>query len=393
MHWRAEARLDPGTVLAAAWAQRDQMVADWLAVAARPAPKGAESARLAVVERLLGEPGLVDEVWVDATPNCYARLGTAAGHLPVGRRPRLAVVATVDDLDTVAALHGRAPARRRGGRMIGAGVNTTCGDATVLAVLRMARTLGWRPRGEVLVAFVTGEETGLTGARELVGRYAASLDGFIDVMGGVGTVSFNAIGIRHLTVRISGLSRHSLGGGVSAVPDALARLAQRLAARAPTPPLDGHRVLRVNGIHAGEVYNHSPAGGELWVDVRATDQRWLDDAVATVRAEAGVVAAETGVLAQVDVVHEQPAATLPGGATHPLVRAAVRAMAAIHDQPVTQRAWSSSNVNAALAAGLPGVALEGTERGGGRGTIEEWCDLTGAVTGSAALLLLLDSLC
>ena len=45
------------------------------------------------------------------------------------------------------------------------------------------------------------------------------------------------------------------------------------------------------------------------------------------------------------------------------------------------RPWSSSNINVVYAAGLEGIVHDGTFRGAGRGTADEWADIPGVLDG------------
>lgn len=309
-----------------------------------------------------------------------------------GRQPDGAVstyLATLDDLDTIAAL------RRRGAELtltehalIGPCVQTCSSAATAMSLLRYAAR-GERRWARLTVAFVTGEETGLTGARALVAQRRDTLGEVLDIMGGVGTISYHAIGIRALRVTFTGSDRHSLGGGMSAVPDAMARLVLALHAAVPAPGPQDTEIRRVNQLQAGQVFNHSPAKGQVTVDVRATDPVRLDLLAGEVDRHAAAIAADLGIAARVDPIIEQPAARLPGGADHPLVVAAADATRLAGHEPVL-RPWTSSNVSAILAAGLPGIALEGTARGGDRGTPREWADIDGVLAGAAVCCHLLD---
>jgi hypothetical protein len=93
----------------------------------------------------------------------------------------------------------------------------------------------------------------------------------------------------------------------------------------------------------------------------------------------------------VDHGMHQPAARLDRGRDHPLVVAAVAATRVAGHDPVL-RPWTSSNVNAVLAAGLEGIALEGTARGGDRGTLQEWAWVDGVLAGAAVCCRVLDLL-
>ncbi|WP_283139275.1 hypothetical protein [Rhizohabitans arisaemae] len=379
-------RLPVATLADAVRADEERMVAEWLAVTEHPAPRGAEAARVAVILDLLrGQSGL-DEVRADDQPNVYAlRKGRGDG-------PRVALLATLDDLNSAAALRRNTPVVRGGNRLVGPCVNTTSSDATVLAVLRHLENFGLRGGGDLLAVFVSGEETGLTGVRRLLRDERGRIDLLVDVMGGIGTISYNAIGRYRLEVRFEGVSRHTLRGGVSEIPGALARTVLRLEELAPANDDSGAwRVLRVNGVDAGDVDNHSPASGRLVVDLRGTSQGWLEDMRITVGRVADEVAAAAGITAHVATVTAGPAVELPGGAGHALVRAAGAAVAAT-GHPVVLRPWTSSNVNAALECGVPGIAMEGTRRGDGRGTPDEWCDIAGVSSGVLANTLLVAAL-
>src|SRR5581483_741191 len=134
----------------------------------------------------------------------------------------LTFLATMDDLDTVAAHRAASDVLYRDGdRLVGAATETTSSDATVLALLRYLRAGSERPWRRITLAWVLGEETGLTGVRALVAGRGADLGSVVDIMGGVGTVSWNAIGFAGLEVTFRAAPRHTLYAGVSEVSDAI----------------------------------------------------------------------------------------------------------------------------------------------------------------------------
>jgi acetylornithine deacetylase/succinyl-diaminopimelate desuccinylase-like protein len=362
-----------------------RIIADWLDIAAVAAPLGAEQDRAEMIaEKLSGISGLADvelSSGPDAEgPNVYARLpGTAGGK-------SLAVISTLDDLDTIATLRRQPGMRlgRDGDRLVGPCVTTAAISASGIATARLLGAAGWRPAGDVVFAWVSGEETGLTGMRRFIDTRRADADTVIELLAGIGLVSFGAIGAEQLEIRLTAEPRHSLSGGRAAITEALARIILAVQDLTPEPDHDGHwSVLRVNTVHAGEVLNHSPADCVLTVDVRSTDADWLVPATAQIRTVASTLAADCAVAAQIRTLRSSPPVSLPGGKDNPLVKAAAEAIAATGHEPVI-RAWSSSNVNVATEAGIPGVAMEGSTRGGDRGTDHEWCGISGVITGVAA---------
>jgi acetylornithine deacetylase/succinyl-diaminopimelate desuccinylase-like protein len=365
--------------------QAPLLVADWLRIAGAAAPRGGEHERAGIIaESLRQVSGIVDveisEGPANEGPNVYARLpGTGDGQ-------QIAIVSTLDDLETVAALRRQQgmQLRQDADRLIGPCVNTASISASATAVARLLSVVGWRPPGDVLFACVSGEETGLTGMHRFLAGRLGEIDVVVEILGGVGTVSYGAIGADWLEIRLSAEPRHSLGGGRAAITEALARTVLAIHELTPESGADGHwSVLRVNTMHAGTVVNHSPADGALTVDVRSTDPQWLTTTRERVTHLATVLAAEGGVAIEIRSVRSHPPMSLAGGNDNPLVRAAADAIAATGHEPVI-RPWSSSNLGAAIAAGLPGVAMEGTNRGGARGTEQEWCGIAGVVSGVAA---------
>jgi acetylornithine deacetylase/succinyl-diaminopimelate desuccinylase-like protein len=361
------------------------LLSDWLQIASVAAPRGGEYDRARLIaEGLRQISGIVDvqisEGQAGEGPNVYARLpGT-------GKRPRIAVVSTLDDLETIAALR-RQPdmqLRRDRDRLIGPCVNTASVSASATAVARLLCGQDWRPAGDVLFACVSGEETGLTGMRRFLDGRQGEIDVVVEILGGVGTVSYGAIGADRLGIRLSAEPRHTLGGGRAAITEALARIVLAVHELTPDSAAGGHwSVLRINTVHAGTVVNHSPAEGILTADIRSTDPDWLTATREQVSELATTLAAECGADIEITSTRSNPPMTLPGGDDNPLIRAAAEAIALTGHEPVI-RPWSSSNLAVAIEAGLPGVAMEGTNRGGGRGTEDEWCGIDGVISGVAA---------
>jgi tripeptide aminopeptidase len=370
----------------------DRILAEWGRIALVPAPLGGEQRRAELIRELAAESGADPDV--DRVGNVVADVD---GDDADG--PSYTFLATMDDLDTVAA-HRAASDRleRRGDRLIGPATETTSSDASALAILRFVRRSA-KPWRRLTIVWVLGEETGLTGVRALVEDRGVELGWVIDLMGGVGTVSWNAIGFAGLDVEFRAAPRHTLYGGVSEVSDAVATFVTDLHAHplpVHGPPFDADPLSarRVNRISAGSVFNHSPATGVVGVDIRSTDAQLLAELEADTRSAAEHAAAAAGVDVVISDGERQPAIRLPGGRGHPLVRTLAQAIRETGHEPVL-RAWSSSNINVCYAAGLDGIVHDGTHRGGGRGTEAEWTHIPGVLDGIAAdcrlLQLLADS--
>ncbi|MCW2495342.1 hypothetical protein [Jatrophihabitans sp.] len=363
-------------------ADSERLIEEWGRIALIPAPEGGEGVRATLIAELASASGAPD-VQLDAVGNVVTVI---EGDDPDGEH--LTFLATMDDLGTVAAHRAVSDVLRRDGdRLVGPATETTSSDASALSILRFVLA-GPKPWRRMTIAWVLGEETGLTGVRALVDERGADLGSVIDLMGGVGTVSWNAIGFAGLEIDFTAEPRHTLYGGISEVPDAIARFIAALDAD-PFPPhgppfdADPLTARRINGIHAGTVFNHSPAIGTVGVDLRCTDAALLTEIEVATRAAAEAAAAAAGVQVRFRDGERQPAITLAGGREHRLVRALATAIRDVGRDPIL-RAWSSSNVNVVYAAGLEGVVHDGTHRGNGRGTPEEWTDIPGVLDGVAA---------
>lgn len=370
--------VDPGEFVAG---DAERILDEWGRIALIPAPLGAEHRRAELIAEFAGASA--DTVEIDRAGNVVA---TVDGDDPDGET--LTFLATMDDLDTVAELRAATDLLvRDGDRFVGPATETTSSDASALSILRFVGREA-RPWRRLTVAWVLGEETGLTGVRALVAERGDRLGSVIDLMGGVGTVSWNAVGFAGLEVEFSSAPRHTLYGGTSEVPDAIARFVTALHTdRFPRhgPPFDADPLTarRVNQLHAGSVFNHSPATGVVGLDIRSTDPGELADVETRTRAAAEQAAADAGVQVTIRDGERQPAIVLPGGRDHRLVRALAHAITEIGRQPVL-RSWSSSNINVCYAAGLEGIVHDATHRGGGRGTADEWTDIPGVLDGIAA---------
>lgn len=365
---------DPRAFVAA---DAERLIDEWGRIALIPAPLGAEGKRAALVADLARAAG-AEHVDIDPAGNVVTWIDGDCGD-----GETITVLATMDDLESVAA-HRQASSVlvRDGNRLIGPCTETTSSDASALAVIRFLQS-GTRPWRRIWVVFVIGEETGLTGARALVDAHGDALGSVIDLMGGVGTVSWNAIGFAGLEVEFHTRPRHSLYGGISEIPDAITRLVAELNSSVPVIDASVVTVRRVNRIEAGTVFNHSPATGLVSIDIRSTDPDVLAAVEQQTRTAAQLAATAAGVGVRFRPGERQLAIQLPGGAEHRLVRTLSAGVQYAGRKPVL-RPYSSSNINVAYAAGLPGVVHDATFRGGDRGTPEEWTDIPGVLAGVVA---------
>jgi tripeptide aminopeptidase len=341
----------------------EAVIADTLTLAAVPAPTGAEGRRADAVAERLAAAGLAVER--DAVGNVVARAGPAGAPATIFSA----------HLDTVFAADVPLAPRREGGRLLGPGV----GDDTVAvaALVALAGELAAEPpAGPVVLAATVGEEGlgDLRGAKHLLATVPAraflAVEGhMLDelVVGGIGSVRLRA--------RYRGPGGHSWGD--RGTPSALhAALAAGAAAVAAVP--EGRHV-NVGVARGGTTVNAIAERAELLVDLRDEDAAAL--ATTAERVAGALARAPAGVEAAVERVGDRAAGRTP--AAHPLL-AAIRAVRAELGLPAATEELSSTECNAAFAAGVPTAGV-GITRGGDAHRPTEWIEAAPIADGLALL--------
>jgi acetylornithine deacetylase/succinyl-diaminopimelate desuccinylase-like protein len=375
----------PDALTAAVVACHDTIVARQVMLAETPAPTGAESARGALVAEWLSDGGAT--VRRDAVGNVIARVGAAVG-------PPIAVLA---HLDTVFAANVPLAVRRDGVRLVGPGIGDNARGLAVLSMLpALLRRAGLtRSRPIDLVATVGEEGVGdLRGAHAYLDMAAPAPSAVIALDSpGDDRVIHIGVGARRLRLTVDGPGGHSWVdyAAPSALHAAMALARSVEALAGPPAAVHGGTAVGVTiaRLIGGEAINAIPRRAELDVEFRARTEALLDDAER--RWEA--IVAEGGrayrtLHFSVVPLSRRAAGQLP--ATHPLVRQAVAATRAIGRRAVL--ASGSTDANAALARGIPAIALGAGGRGDGAHTLEEWFDPTDGAAGVVRVVTLLRAL-
>ena len=277
----------------------------------------------------------------------------AAGNLvwTFGPPPyRLAVLVHVDDVFGEATARGVA---ERDGWLTGPGIgDNAIAVATAVAVAEHGLA-GQSPARAALagplpvaIVFTVGEEGlgGLRGARhacrELAPEAVLALEGH-----GCDRIFTDAVGSLRVQITVTGPGGHSWWDrGRPSASHELVRLLHEMIASAPA-----RRPVNVGLVDGGTGVNAIAARASAAVEWRSTDQAELDRQVARL---AGLEVA-AGLRLSVERLDSRPAGSVP--ATHPLVAAIQRARRSV-GLPATT-ADGSTDANAALAAGIPAVAL------------------------------------
>jgi len=335
-----------------------------------PAPTFEEEARAAVVAETLRSAGLAPQR--DAAGNVLA-------WMPGGRGPTVALVAHLDtvfgsDVDVrVVEEH------ERRWKAPGIGDNS----ASVAQLLHLAAQVargGVTDRPAVLLGFTVGEEGlgDLRGARRLVSDVGEQLDAFLAIDGHMGSVVDAGVGSRRLRARFAGPGGHSWGDYPS--PSAVHALGDAVHAltRIPVPGAP-RSSLNVGQVGGGSAVNAIAASSWLTLDLRSLDRATLDVMRADAEKRLRSVARRHRVELEVEPVGDRPAGRSDDGW---LAGVASSALAA-HGLE-SRLAASSTDANAAMAAGIPAVCL-GVYEGGDAHRLDEWLDPTSLAVGASVL--------
>ncbi len=347
-------------------------------------PSGEELERARRVAREMEAMGL-QEVRVDASPN-------AVGVIP-GRSGRAVVlISTLDDLATVAE-HQRAAEEGphvAGDRVLGPGTNTSSITVAMLEAARAWRESGIQPEHDLVFAAVAQEETGLRGMRALVEELGDRALAYVDILGDGRSISYGGLAIHWWRVVGEGPPGHSLGGGLPNVNLGLARAVDRILTRSGEwQDPEARTILNVAMMQSGAVFNHKPAEGWFSLDLRSLDLERVREMEGEVESILASVSGETGIALRLEEEQRMPGGQIPGARESGLVRSSVAVARSMGLEPDLSPA-GSSNLNVAVAEGIPAIGLGGS-RGGARGEPGEWADVP-AMMGAAEHVYLLSLL-
>jgi acetylornithine deacetylase/succinyl-diaminopimelate desuccinylase-like protein len=347
-------------------------------------PSGKELERARRVATEMEAMGLQD-VRVDGSPN-------AVGVIPGRSGKAVVFISTLDDLATVAA-HQRAAEGGpvvEDGRVVGPGTNTSSITVSMLEAARAYLEAGLEPEHDLIFAAVAQEETGLRGMRALVEELGDRALAYVDILGDGRSISYGGLAIHWWRVRGEGPPGHSLGGGLPNVNQGLARAVDRILTQsAEWQDPEERTILNVAILESGAVFNHKPAEGWFSLDLRSLDLSRVHEMEAAVGRILAEVSEETGISLQLEEEQQMPGGQIPGALESGLVRSSVAVARSMELEPSLSPA-GSSNLNVAVAAGIPAIGLGGS-RGGARGDPEEWADVS-AMMGAAEHVYLLSVL-
>ncbi len=341
-----------------------------------PAPTFDEGARGELLVQLLSDTGLspqTDEV------------GNVTAQLPGGTGPRVLVAA---HLDTVFGAEVNVSVREENGRLSAPGVGDNSASLAVLVrfVQRvMAGEHDRRPR--LTVAATVGEEGlgDLYGMRHLMETSASEFDFAVALDGHLGALINGSVGSKRYEVRFSAAGGHSWGdfpspSATHALGHAVHALTQLAVSEQPRSSYN------VGQVWGGTSINAIAQEAGFNLDLRSKDEGVLAKLEQDALKRIHKAAKKHNVELSTKLVGNRPAANVHNEL---LVRAARDALSAVDVR--TRLAASSTDANAAMAAGLSAVAF-GVYRGGDAHRLSEWLETQSLATGYQALVHFMENL-
>jgi acetylornithine deacetylase/succinyl-diaminopimelate desuccinylase-like protein len=368
---------EPAVAKALAWvdAHQGQIVEEAIRICEIPAPTLDEGERAEYVRGRFEALGL-EEVRIDEAGNVRGRrLGSGGGR-------NLAITA---HLDTVFPKHADVKVRREGARLHAPGIgDNSVAIAALVAMVGALDAAGVRTEGDLYLASNTCEE-GLGDLRGMK-AFMADVKGKVAHAIAVEGMKCNrivhvAVGSRRYRVAYTTKGGHSWGHfpGPSAIHILGRAIAEISRLEVPKEPKTTYNV---GLIHGGTTVNTIAAEADMLVDMRSIDPGCLVDLERRVLEIVGREAREGGGQVRLDLVGDRPAGSIP--ADHPLVRTCMAIHKVLGLQTFTEP--GSTDHNAALAAGVPGVCLSITE-GANEHRLDEYIETGPIPTGVKSILL------
>ena len=362
----------------------DAQVEEWIRITEMPAKSTFEERRGAYVRTQMEAEGL--EVSTDSIGNVTGiRRGTGGG-------PTIVFAA---HMDTVHPLDTDVSVKRDGDILRAPGIfDNSASVANMLATIRAMNRAGVRTQGDVIFVATVQEELGLIGMSYWLDHNEGVTDMLVAMDGGLGGVSYGALGIYWTRYWFRGEGSHTNSSTGKPHPvRALAEAVDRIY-ELKIPEGRGGAVYNIGMIGGGKIFNGIPQDVFFTMDLRSVNPVLLDSLDAEI--ESRVAAAAEHQRVRWDREQEQH---LTAGGTedqlvdrleHPLVVTALDVYNRL-DIPTRAIPSGSTDGNAGVVRGIPSVAV-GRGTGGDQHTLTEYADGTSARDATKAIVFLAVSL-
>jgi tripeptide aminopeptidase len=358
-------------------------VQEWVRITQIPAQSTHEQRRAAYVAEQMRAAGL--EVSIDSIGNVTGRRRGQGGG---------PVVVFAPHLDTVHPLDTDVTVKVDGGTLRAPGVfDNSASVADMLAVVRALDHAHVRTRGDLVLVATVQEELGLRGMDWWLAHNPRP-DMLVAVDGGLGPVSYGALGIYWTRYHFTGEGSHTNSSAGKPHPARALADAVRAIYELRVPEGRGGAVYNVGMVGGGQVFNAIPQDVWFTVDLRSVNPALLDSLDAEITARVGAAAAANRVQWR-----REPVQHLAAAGTEDMLRdrrasAIVQTALDVHrflGIEASAEATGSTDSNVAVTRGIPAIAV-GRARGGDQHTLSEWAERDSALPATRMLLLLAVSL-
>jgi tripeptide aminopeptidase len=358
-------------------------VREWVRITQIPAQSTHEQRRAAYVAEQMRTAGL--EVSIDSIGNVTGRRrGEGSGP----------VVVFAPHMDTVHPLDTDVTVKVDGGTLRAPGVfDNSASVADMLAVVRALDHAHVRTRGDLVLVATVQEELGLRGMDWWLAHNPRP-DMLVAVDGGLGPVSYGALGIYWTRYHFTGEGSHTNTSAGKPHPARALADAVRSIYELRVPEGRGGAVYNVGMVGGGQVFNAIPQDVWFTVDLRSVNPALLDSLDAEITARVGAAAAVNRVQWR-----REPVQHLAAAGTEDMLRdrrasAIVQTALDVHrflGIEASAEATGSTDSNVAVTRGIPAISV-GRARGGDQHTLSEWAERDSALPATRMLLLLAVSL-
>jgi acetylornithine deacetylase/succinyl-diaminopimelate desuccinylase-like protein len=357
-------------------ANREAILAEWVALTEINAPSGHEEKRAVFVEKQLACCNV--EVRRDAAGNVIAtRRGSGEG-------PTVVLDA---HLDTVFQPGLEIKAEIRDGRIHAPGVgDATRNVAAILATLRALDAAKISTRGDLIALFSVEEETNFRGINQFIEDHRNRIDHLLVFDGGYAGFTYGGLGIhwyRHHFIGPGGhtLSRTPPWSATIPAARAMSRLAEL------NVPIEAAGRLNVGMMGGAEVVNAKAEDAWFTVDLRSTDNAVIERFEGLIATIVQEEARRANMTVRTEVISRTPAAQIPGHRDSHLIRTAeaVHIAAGFEDPPITNTA--SNNASVAFRHGISALST-GTAPCSGAHSLSESCPIEPIYKGIRKMILL-----
>jgi len=363
---------------------KGQIIKEWIYLTEIPAPSGHEERRAEYLRKEFKAAGL-DKVYIDPSGNVIGIWGGKPG----GKNIILSA-----HMDTVFQGVWEIKVKREGNLLQAPGIgDDTANLINMLWSLRALKQAGYKPAHTYYFLGTVGEEVGLVGMKDFLERTTENFDILLALDGDLGKVHYGALGFGGGKIIFRGPGAHTMQSrGVPNPNLAVAKALERIyALELPSQPLDKWTILNVGQMGGGRVRNAVSQESFFTVDLRAADQKELEQTQALVERICQEVASEAGVEVEIELDDTARAYQLPGGKSSFLVQTALDILEFLKVRDIEVDPLGSTEANAGLEKGILSLNL-GRTYGRYKHSLREEAEIEGLFLALKQILLMIFSL-